>query len=87
MNELFHIAPSLSPRLKWMQEHQITLIDRGPTFQPGDECELTGKRLYRYQCESPELLIPCLGGDTELRALEMFAAALSLPLWNETNPS
>ena len=82
MSELFDIEESLSPRLAWMREHGISVEDGGPSFHPGDECELTGKTIYRYQASSPAFPVP-LGGDTEMEAIEMMAAALNLKLWNE----
>jgi len=34
MNELFQTEESLSPRLRWMQRHHITIIDDGPEVPP-----------------------------------------------------
>jgi hypothetical protein len=35
MNELFQNEESLSPRLRWMQRHYITIIDDGEDMPPG----------------------------------------------------
>lgn len=82
MSELFQIEESLSPRLRWMREHQITVTDRGAHIEPGDQCMETGLPLDRFLAHSPEFPIP-MGGDTELEAIEWMAAALNIPLWNE----
>lgn len=91
MNELFAIAPSLSPRLKWMQENNVTVKDNGGGHQPGDECPETGARLYRYCASRPNshfmigLLIATRTGwgDTEDEAIVDLAKKLNLRLWNE----
>ena len=85
MSELFDIPETLSPRLKWMREHSIEVVDSGLDHDPGDECEVTGDRLYRYWaviegtvCTNEEA-----GGDTEDAAIVALAKKLNLKLWNE----
>jgi len=41
MNELFETQESLSPRLRWMQRHHITIIDDGET-----RCDIPPDKRY-----------------------------------------
>jgi hypothetical protein len=81
---LFDIPESPSPRLQWLREHQIEIIDGGVCFEPGEECEITGNRLHRFWAmvmnkgQGHEA-----GGDTEDEAIVNLARKLNLKLWNE----
>ena len=87
MSELFDIKPSLSPRLKWMRHHQIEIVDSGLDHEPGDECEITGNRLYRFWAfqggKQTNTEISEAGGDTEDEAIVTLAKKMNLKLWNE----
>ena len=85
---LFDIPETPSPRLKWMRDHQIEVIDSGLDHEPGEECEITGNRLYRFwafqggkrtKTETAEA-----GGDTEDEAIANLTCKLNLRLWNES---
>ena len=80
MSELFDIEPSLSPRLKWINEHQFRThhapwIEEGPWSAWGP------------QNETPEGLPmdpeACGFGMTEDDAIVDPAKKLNLKLWNE----
>jgi len=82
------IPETPSPRLKWMRDHQIEVIDSGLDHEPGEECEITGNRLYRFwafqggkrtKTETAEA-----GGDTEDEAIANLTCKLNLRLWNES---
>ena len=85
-DELFQIDESLSPRLRWMRENRIELVDSGLDHEPGDECEITGNRLYRYWAfqggKQTKTEIAEAGGDTEDEAIVALAKKLNLTLWN-----
>jgi hypothetical protein len=84
---LFDIPETLSPRLKWMRNHQIEVIDSGLDHEPGDKCEITGNRLYRFWAfqggKQTKTEIAEAGGDTEDEAIVALAKKLAIPLWNE----
>ena len=84
---LFDIPESPSPRLQWLRKHQIDIIDSGIELEPGEECYITGKRLYRYWAfqggKQTKTEIAEAGGDTEDEAIVNLAKKLSIPLWNE----
>ena len=89
---LFDIPETPSPRLKWMRNHQIEVIDSGLDHEPGEECEITGNRLYRFWAvkddtvEGRESSVGHheAGGDTEDEAIVNLACKLNLRLWNES---
>lgn len=90
MNELFAIPESKSPRLLWMEKHQIRTIDNGQNFEPGDECEFSGNQLYRWCAYSGTGATPSLfadhltgWGDTEADAILEWAVKNKIKLWNE----
>jgi len=84
---LFDLPETPSPRLKWMGDHQIEVIDSRLDHEPGDECELTGSRLYRWwawqTCKRTKTESSSGGGDTEDEAIVNLAKKLNLKLWNE----
>lgn len=84
MNDLlFPVKESLSPRLKWMREHEIqsyecpvdedpwcaVVVPKGQTF--GDVVS---------RCREDDLGY----GDTENEALIALAQKLNIPLWNQS---
>lgn len=71
MSDLFELPESLSPRLKWMREHGLSLV---PGYNHDDEEEIVG--VYRGEKLISE-------GITELEALSNAARKLNLKLWNE----
>lgn len=74
MNDsLFDIPESKSPRLIWMEKHQITVELNEAT---GD-CEAWS---HKKQTKS-ESVLGC--GPTELDAIADLACKLNIPLWNE----
>ena len=87
IDELFQIPETLSPRLRWMREHQIDIVDSGLDHEPGDECEITGNRLFRFWAfqggKQTKTEIAEAGGDTEDEAIVALAKKLNLKLWNE----
>ena len=84
---LFDIPETPSPRLKWMREKSIEVVDSGIDHEPGDECELTGNQLYRFwalqTCKRTKTESASAGGDTEGEAIVALAKKLNLKLWNE----
>lgn len=86
-DELFQIDETLSPRFRWMREKNIEVVDSGIDHEPGDECELTGNRLYRFwawqTCKRTKTESASAGGDTEDEAIVELAKKLNLKLWNE----
>ena len=82
---LFDIPETPSPRLKWMRDNKIEVVDSGLDHEPGDECEITGNRLYRYWAviEGTVFENEEAGGDTEDEAIVGLARKLNLKLWNE----
>lgn len=87
MSDLFPIEETLSPRLKWIRNHQIEIVDSGLDHEPGDECEITGNRLYRFWAlqggKQTKTEISEAGGDTEDEAIVSLAKKMNLKLWNE----
>lgn len=87
MSDLFPIEETLSPRLKWMRHHQIEIVDSGLDHEPGDECEITGNRLYRFWAfqggKQTNTEISEAGGDTEDEAIVALAKKMNIKLWNE----
>lgn len=75
MTELFDIEPSLSPRLKWMQEHKVRVTEVARHFQ--DEFGLPAWCAHSTE-QNPEGT-----GDTEDEALVDLARKLGIRLWNE----
>ena len=67
MNELFTIAPSLSPRLEWIIKHDIR------TKEVNGKCEVREK----------DYLVPIGRGPTEDDAIHDLAVMCNLRLWNE----
>lgn len=86
MTELFNLPMTLSPRLAWMKEHGITVLDHGTHLKPGAECELTGKTLYRFQASMTNWSFEKRygWGDTEVDALVDLAKKAEIKLWNES---
>lgn len=89
MNELFPVEEVLSPRLQWLKDNCISVIDNGSYFEPGAECPETGATIHRY-CAHPYPAGTKLfdervtgWGDTEYEAIVAVAKKLSLRLWNE----
>jgi len=82
---LFDLPCDPSPRLKWLHENKIEVVDSGLDHEPGDECEITGNRLYRYWAviEGTVTDLEEAGGDTEDEAIVALAKKLNLKLWNE----
>ena len=85
MSDLFPIEETLSPRLKWMRQHKIEVVDSGLDHEPGEKCAHTGNRLYRYWAviEGTVSELEEAGGDTEDEAIVNLAKKLNLKLWNE----
>lgn len=87
MSELFPIEETLSPRIKWMRHHQIEVVDSGLDHEPGDQCEITGNRMYRFWAfqggKQTKTQIAEAGGDTEDDAIVALAKKLNLKLWSE----
>ena len=85
MSDLFPIEETLSPRLKWMRQNRIEVIDSGIDHESGDQCEITGNQLYRWWATIPGSTSSShdAGGHTEDEAIVALAKKLSLPLWNE----
>lgn len=87
MSELFPIEETLSPRIKWMRHHQIEVVDSGLDHEPGDQCEITGNRMYRFWAfqggKQTKTQIAHAGGDTEDDAIVALAKKLNLKLWSE----
>jgi len=82
---LFDLPESPSPRLQWLRKHKIDIVDSGLDHEPGDECEITGNRLYRFWAQVGEWpdAHEEAGGDTEDEAILNLARKLNLKLWNE----
>lgn len=86
-DELFQIDETLSPRLKWIRENRIEVVDAGIDHEPGDTCPDTGQQLYRYhaflggKCTKTSARFG--SGDTEDEAIVDLAKKLNLKLWNE----
>jgi hypothetical protein len=84
---LFDIPESPSPRLQWLRDHQIDIIDNGIDYKPGDCCEIFGNRLFRYWAlqggKQTKTELSEAGGDTEDEAIVNLARKLNLKLWNE----
>ena len=81
---LFDLPESPSPRLKWMRHHKIEVADSGLDHEPGEQCEITGNRLYRYWAFIATVTDNVEeGGDTEDEAIVALANKLNLKLWNE----
>ena len=63
------------------------ILDSGIDHEPGDCCEITGNRLFRYWAfqggKQTKTEIAEAGGDTEDEAIVNLAKKLSIPLWNE----
>jgi hypothetical protein len=78
VNELFHIEETLSPRLKWMREHEVT-IDRVPAE---DVALYRSMSVPAVHAISPKY-IAIGSGDTEDEALSSFCRLNLVPLWNE----
>ncbi len=81
MSELFNIPETLSPRLRWMEKHGITIEDGGIDHDDGDECEITGNQCFRYYAICGE---QAAGGHTKDDAIIALAIKLQLRLWNES---
>lgn len=84
--ELFDIQPSLSPRLKWLERHNLVVEDNGPQFKPGDQDE-GGWTLYRYVAHHVSQAAPFADhltgwGDTEIEACENLGRKLGLTHWS-----
>lgn len=82
IESLFDLPESKSPRLKWQDKHDITVIDTGIDHEHGDECDITGNQLYRFWAVMGEGAEEC-GGHTELDALTDLAIKCNLKLWNQ----
>jgi hypothetical protein len=84
-DNLFDIPESPSPRLQWLRDHQIDIIDNGIDYEPGDCCSITGNRLFRYWAiiTDSDGGHKEAGGDTEDEAIVELARKLNLKLWNE----
>ena len=87
--ELFNVPIVLSPRLKWLQKHNLT-IRHDPKIKPGDECEVTGETIYPWLVYAGTF--PKSGfftgnrdayGNTEDEALAAWARQHHKRLWNE----
>lgn len=81
MSELFTIPETLSPRLKWMREQSIHIIDNGPVGE-GES------RYCAYQGVAGRtgmFVWDWTGyGQTEDEALVQLCKKLDLLLWNES---
>ena len=84
---LFDLPETPSPRLNWMRENKIEVVDSGLDHEPGDECEITGNQIYRFWAfqsgKRTKSEISEAGGDTEDEAIVNLAKKLNLKLWNE----
>ncbi len=84
---LLDVPEMLSPRLRWMKEHGIHIIDNGPDVMM--ESENKEWREYRYCAHNGPNGQKQFGfdgaafGDTEDEALTSLAMKLGLKLWNE----
>lgn len=76
MTELFDIGESLSPRLKWMREHEVR------TFSL-DEGYYEEFNLDPWECTSNKGNFRKGKGETEDEAIIDFARKNNLRLWNE----
>lgn len=83
MNELFDLAPSLSPRLKWMREHDIQVEFIPEEERRGHEAAW---EVYSYWDDAADDEDPTAHtgyGETEDEAIVDFARRNHLKLWNE----
>ncbi len=72
MTELFHIEPVLSPRLRWMEQHNITLRHHEDSSA------------HHLNWSATDDAFKCFGwGETEEEALCQLARKLGLKHWSE----
>jgi hypothetical protein len=88
VSDLFHIEESLSPRLKWMQEHKVcTEFEETAVTRPKDYPWEAYSHVDDLDDDEDDPT-PYYGwGATEEEAIVDFARKNNLRLWNETNPS
>ncbi|MGC4017511.1 MAG: hypothetical protein QM755_23800 [Luteolibacter sp.] len=77
--DLFTVEESLSPCLKWMREHEISIIE------PGADCDQYAAESNAFDENSPDRdTYPETGfGPDEESALIDFARKNRIKLWNE----
>ena len=83
---LFDIPEQKSPRLKWMQEKNIS-THLNNDVQAGDEDEFSGEQIYPWTAFTgkPRFPRPDAGyGDSEHEAIVDLAIKKGWRLWNET---
>ena len=76
MTELFHIPETPSPRLRWMQEHDVKTI-------PGAWDSFTERERWAAYAGSIDDMPELYYGDTADDAITEFAKANNIRLWNE----
>ncbi len=88
MTELFSIPEHLSPRLKWMERHEVTIHKSGhaeivESGEGGDWYPFTIYSGRVFDEHGNHLYPPCGEGITEDEAFANLAKALKVRLWNE----
>jgi hypothetical protein len=85
MNDLFNLPECPSPRLRWMQNHNLrTRLNKN--ISVGEEDEFSGEPIYPWVAFTGDFKFPRPDagyGNTEDEAITAWAKLHRVKLWNE----